>query len=203
MILDSNHVDALRELINIGVGQAAGVLNQMVHSHIVLQVPIIKVLSLSQLDEEMTDFAPGPLATVKLSFTGPFSGIAVLVFKPKSASRLVSLLTGEDVSSPDLGSLQAETLSEVGNIVLNGVMGSVVNVLKQRLEFSLTHYRKDTITNLLRHGDSDVSLTILLARASFTIERQEIKGNVIVLFDTGTFEKLLAAIDAVHPCTRP
>ena len=82
MNLTDNHVDALKELINIGVGRAAGVLNQMVRSHIILQVPAVKVLRIDQLAEELVEFGEGPLAVVSLDFQGAFSGVAELLFPP-------------------------------------------------------------------------------------------------------------------------
>lgn len=45
MALTDKQSDALKELINIGVGRGASALNMMLNSHIRLQVPFVKVLS--------------------------------------------------------------------------------------------------------------------------------------------------------------
>ncbi len=203
MNLTDNHVDALKELINIGVGRAAGVLNQMVRSHIILQVPAVKVLRAAQLAEELAEFGEEGLAVVSLDFQGAFSGVAELLFPLESASNLVARLTGEEVGSPDLDSVRAGTLSEVGNIILNGVMGSIVNVLKQRLEFGLTSYEERTIKDLLHLRGRDPSLKVLVARARFAVDQQDIDGDIIVLFETGAFDRLLEAIDAMHALAEP
>ncbi|MFP5259477.1 MAG: chemotaxis protein CheC, partial [Acidobacteriota bacterium] len=52
MSLSSLQLDILQELINIGVGRAAGMLNQMVNTHIQLQVPVLRVLTPKQLADQ-------------------------------------------------------------------------------------------------------------------------------------------------------
>src|SRR5512135_3103507 len=81
-------LDALRELINIGVGRAAKVLSEMVNARIILQVPFIKLLTPENLRREMGHLGEGLLAAVRLGFKGPFSGTAALVFPSDSASKL-------------------------------------------------------------------------------------------------------------------
>jgi chemotaxis protein CheC len=193
-------MDILKEMINIGVGRAAGILNEMTKFRVILQVPFIKVLSPSLLKKEIEEFDRNMIAAVRLGFKGPFSGCAALVFPPDSASKLVSVLTGEEPGTPDLDSVRVGTLSEVGNIVLNGVMGSIGNILKQHISYSLPTYIEDTIENLLT-VDSNInppSNTILLVRIRFTIQQLEIEGDIILFFEVGSFTALLSAIDAIR-----
>lgn len=195
MNLTASHIDALKELINIGVGKAAGVLSEMVNCHIRLQVPFIKILTPQALKSEMEELGRYRVAAVKLSFKGPFAGSAALVFPPDSASKLVSVLTGEEPGTPDLDSVRVGTLNEVGNIVINGVMGSISNVLKQHINYSLPNYIEDNIDNLLTSNESETNKTVLLARTRFTIEQLHIEGDIILIFEVGSFDVLLTAID--------
>ncbi|MCU0534511.1 MAG: hypothetical protein MUD14_11525 [Hydrococcus sp. Prado102] len=202
--LTEEQIDALQELINIGVGRAAGILNEMLDSRILLQIPLVKVLNLSQLQQELVEkFADGQLAAVQLGFTGSFSGTAELVFPTESASKLVALLTGEEPGTPDLDSVRIGTLSEIGNIVINGVMGSISNVLKQQMNYTLPFYAEDSIKNLLQLDDyrdretkPEVDRTVfILAQARFTIEQLELIGDIILIFETISFDVLIEAID--------
>jgi chemotaxis protein CheC len=91
------------------------------------------------------------------------------------------------------------TLSEVGNIVLNGVMGSIGNILKQHISYTIPTYIEDSIENLLTL-DSNINPppnTILLVRIRFMIQQLQIEGDIILLFEVGSFTALLAAIDAI------
>ncbi len=195
MNVTSEELDALQELINIGVGRAASLLNEMVDSHIRLKIPVVKVLTANDAYEELTKrFQNDTLAAVKLRFTGSFYGTASLIFPTDSASTLVAVLTGEEPGSADLDAVKIGTLSEIGNIVINGVMGSLSNVLKRHLNYTLPVYLEDTLENLLLSAyESDSK--ILLAQASFTIERFEIIGDIILIFLVGTFDALINAMN--------
>ncbi|MBD2725692.1 chemotaxis protein CheC [Nostoc sp. FACHB-892] len=195
MNVTAEELDALQELINIGVGRAASLLNEMVDSHIRLKIPVVKVLTANEAYQELTKrFQDDTLAAVKLRFAGSFYGTASLIFPTESASTLVAVLTGEKPGSADLDAVKIGTLSEIGNIVINGVMGSLSNVLKRHLNYTLPVYLEDTLENLLLSAyESDSK--ILLAQASFTIERLEIIGDIILIFLVGTFDALINAMN--------
>lgn len=195
MQLTDDQIDALQELVNIGVGRAASVLNEMVEARISLQIPFIKVLSPENLKPELeARFNEDYFAAVQLSFTGAFCGTAELVFPTDSASTLVAVLTGEEPGTADLDAVRIGTLSEVGNIVINGVMGSIGNVLKQRLDYAIPVYLEDSIENLLT-SDTTSEVAILLAQARFTVEQLQIIGDIILIFEVSSFDALLEAIN--------
>jgi chemotaxis protein CheC len=195
MNVTEEQLDALQELINIGVGRAASLLNEMVDSNIRLEVPFVKVLTAIDAYEELVKrFQDDNLAAVRLGFTGSFYGTAGLIFPTESASTLVAVLTGEEPGSADLDAVKIGTLSEIGNIVINGVMGSISNVLFQRMDYTLPIYLEDKIENLLLPTNESTS-KILIAKARFTIEKLEIIGDIILIFEVGTFDALINAIN--------
>ena len=106
MTLTDFQADALKELVNVGVGGTASMLNQMVDHHIRLYVPNIKVVSPSEVVSAFETLAAVRLAALQLGFRGDFSGSAALLFPTESASNLVALLTGEDLGTPDLDIFQ-------------------------------------------------------------------------------------------------
>ncbi|SRR5579883_6117 len=195
MNVTAEQMDALQELINIGVGRAASLLNEMVDSHIRLEIPFVKVLTALEAYQELAiRFHDDSLASVRLGFTGSFYGTAGLIFPTESASTLVAVLTGEEAGSTELDAVKIGTLSEIGNIVINGVMGSISNVLKQHMNYTLPVYLEDTIDNLLLSTHVNNS-KILLAQARFSIEQLEIIGDIILIFEVSTFDALINAIN--------
>jgi len=196
MKLSTRQLDALQELVNIGIGQAAGVLNDMIDSPIRLQIPYLQILSPIDVQEELELHLNGEqIAAVQLKFTGSFGGIAQLVFPTNSAAMLVTMLTGEEVGTHDLDSVKIGTLSEVGNIVINGVMGAISNVLQQRMNYSIPTYSEGTIASLLISGGLATDTVVLLAQTSFMIERLHIEGDIILIFNVNSFDTLLTAIN--------
>lgn len=57
---------------------------------------------------------------------------------------------------------------EIGNIVINSVMGSIGNVLRQHMNYALPVYLEDTVENFWKSNNLSKT-TILLAQARFTI----------------------------------
>ena len=197
MKLNADQIDAIQELVNIGVGRAASVLNEMLDAHIRLQVPYIKIGSLLDLQLELeSSLGEEQVAAVRQDFSGPFSGIAELVFPTDSASILAAMLTGEEPGTPDLDAVRIGTLSEVGNILINSVIGSIGNVLQQRLDYALPNYIEDTVENLLNSDDNNNDSMILLAQTQFTVEQLPIRGDIVLIFEVGSFDVLLNAIAA-------
>jgi chemotaxis protein CheC len=108
----------------------------------------------------------------------------------------VSLLTGEDRDSPDLDEVKIGTLTEVGNIVINGVLGSISNLLKQQMNYRLPIYFEDTIERLLSSNYSfDLNTIFLIAKTRFEIKQLEIMGEIILIFEMSSFGELLDCIN--------
>lgn len=200
MEIDADALDAIRELINIGVGRAAGMLNDMTGCTIRLRVPTVRILSLDEIPQAPEFKEGNAQSTVSLSFCGPLSGMSALAFPPDSAAALVMLLSGESAGSPELDAIRIETLKEVGNIVLNSVMGSIANVLSHHLKYTLPRYQEIEVLALARAvsprspGDH-----IILADTRFTIEDHEIEGNILLILEVGSLETMLDAVKGVCP----
>ncbi|MBR8836213.1 MAG: chemotaxis protein CheC [Stigonema ocellatum SAG 48.90 = DSM 106950] len=194
--LTKDQIDALQELINIGVGRAASLLNEMVESRIILSVPFVNVFNAVELKQELAKrFSEGSFAAVRLRFTGSFCGNANLIFPTESAATLVAILTGEQPGTPDLDAVKIGTLNEIGNIVINAVMGSISNLIKQHLNYYVPMYLEDCIENLLFKDNLNVEKIYMLAQASFAIENLEIIGEIILIFEMHSFDALIEAIN--------
>ena len=194
MDIDEEAIDAIRELINIGVGKAAGLLSEMTGCRIILKVPAIRITRITDLS---TEVGPGPqdnLATVALSFRGSMSGLTALVFPPDSAASLVMLLTGEKTGTAELDAIRVETLREVGNIIINAVMGSIANILEQHLTYALPTYQETTLSSLAGSRKKDSDDWVVLAETRFVIENMPIEGNLLLIFEVGSIDTLVAAL---------
>jgi len=193
MPLTPKVLDALTELINIGVGRSAAILNEMLDSHVILRVPRVSPLMAADLKARLADRGLAGGAAIKMPFHGALQGVAALLFPPGSAAKIVSLLTGEQVGSPEWDPLRVETLNEVGNIVLNGVIGSIANTMEASVDYSLPACVE---LNVDAVGDEglDIADTIIFAEAALMIQEHQIEGSVLLLFEFASFNTLLDLI---------
>jgi chemotaxis protein CheC len=196
--LTEDQYDILSELLNIGMGKAASQLNDMLERPVEIKVPNIKLLQASKLkDEEVKLQFDKLISSVSMDFGGFISGKTALVFPPESAQNLVEALTGEEPGTPEMDSVTVETLSEIGNIVINSVMGSLSNSIGQCLEYSPPSYMEDSFSRVAVSNINDSDQVVLLAEVAFSISNLEISGEVILTFGMGSLDKLTAIFDSM------
>lgn len=193
--LTDEQIDALREMINIGIGRAANLLNIMLQSHVQLHVPILEVLSAADISKKQEILERRVLSAVRIGFSGPFAGNASLIFPEPSAVRLVALLTEDEFSSEDFDEIRKGAITEVGNIVLNSVLGAVSNELKMRIQYTVPVYIQDSVEELVSKSIPNSTLTVIWVQAMFSVEKHDIVGDIILIFDVGSLEQLLDAIN--------
>jgi chemotaxis protein CheC len=197
MHLSPEHVDALQELFNIGIGRSAGSLNHMLGAPIRLYIPSIRAGNRIELINELCFKNESVVSSILLPFQGSFAGSACLFFPTNSAAALVAALTGEHNDQHHLNSLKDATLTEIGNIVLNGVMGSLSNVLQHQIFFLVPYYRESTLQEIIQATSSDSSEVVLWAQTRFTIEEHDISGNIMLMLGVPDIGILLNAIDTL------
>jgi len=191
--LSLDQEDVLSELMNIGVGRASATLNEMVGHHIRLQVPCVKLIRKENLHEYVAYDDDTSLSSVQMNFRGEFDGNAVLVFPQEAASILVSSLTDEPQNPSEMDALKSGTLTEIGNILINAVLGSIANFLDVGLQYSVPDYLECKVDHLCALGGQ--ASTILLAEASFTIDELKVQGDILLFFHVSSFESLLSYVD--------
>ncbi|MBP2133818.1 chemotaxis protein CheC [Methanomicrobium sp. W14] len=192
--ISEEDVDAIKEILNIGIGRSAQMLNNITKSHILLSIPQVKIYNAKTLQKGVDNYLDENSATVKLEFSGVFSGITAVAFPKDSATKLVMVITGEEAELPELDSIRIETLKEVGNIIINGVMGSISNFLSTHLDYTLPLYEEGSIIDMLKSGKKVYDEQIIMAVACFKIKDLDIEGNIFMILEIGSMKILLKDI---------
>ncbi|MCP4692749.1 MAG: hypothetical protein GY859_32205 [Desulfobacterales bacterium] len=183
-------LDVLKELINIGAGRAARTLNSILNSHIELNIPVVKCFlhyDRELIQEEINKWCYSDMAVVSMEMTGKLSGGAQLLFSKASARKLArSKLAGfGDLKVDD--AVVGEVLKEIGNILINTMLGSLGNELGVRINFMVPSFGMRNTTRIAR-VDNDVA--VILAIIRFTSRKLEITGNTLMTFKVDSFELL-------------
>jgi len=82
--------------------------------------------------------------------------------------------------------------------VINGVMGSIGNVLKRRIDYTLPAYVEDSVENLFTGEYMGGDHVVLLVRTRFMVRQLQIEGDITILFGMGSFDTLLSAIEGLR-----
>lgn len=196
MCITITQLDALQELVNIGVGHAASILNEILDAPIRLQVPQIKIVSPQELSRALEDQIGETLVSaMRLPFTGSLNGTALLIFPLESAAQLMAVVMREEIDLPDLDAVKRGILSEVGNILLNSIMGEISNALQQALRYAIPFYCEESAQNLLPGVEWKEETKILLAQTHLACELLQITGEIILVFTVHSFDVLLSSLD--------
>lgn len=191
LTLDELQLDALTELVNIGVSRAAASLRNMIGDQVLLSVPAVEVVDRNIASRMIRERENGQLVAVRQTFSGVFSGRAMLIFPEANSLALVRAVAGDALGQEDLQSLEQEALAETGNIVLYGCLATMANMLKRPLEMSLPEVIRGDGQLLFELGDSvSADGVVLFLYINFAVSGRDIRGYIAMLMDLPSLEAL-------------
>lgn len=189
--LDELERDALTELVNIGVSRAAASLRKMVNKEVLLSVPSVEIVTRKSASSLIGQRESESLIAVQQQFEGPFSGRALLIFPQSNGLSLVRSIIGDGMEDADLLEMEDEALAETGNVILNGCLGSMANMLQHSLKMSLPDVRRGDSALLFEAYDGGVEGSfVLFLYINFSVRERDIRGYIAMIMDLPSMEKL-------------
>jgi chemotaxis protein CheC len=193
--LDALEVDALTEVVNIGVSRAAASLGEMVGEQVFLSVPSVAITSPARAAELIGERETSVLVAVRQGFEGEFSGSALLIFPEKNSLELVRAVAGSHLSLEDILELEQEALAEIGNVILNGCMATIANLLQRRLTISLPQIVTGSPEELFHKSPSLLRDVVLFIHIDFNLKGRELSGYVAMVMDLPSLAALKTLVD--------
>lgn len=182
--LDELERDALTELVNIGVSNAASSLRKMVGAHVLLSVPAVEVLDRRAAASLISEREADLLVAVKQDFSGPITGHAMLIFPQGNSLDLVRAVAGEALSKAEAIELEPEALAETGNVILNGCLGTIANMLHRTILLSVPVVLRGDGAELFQVAAAgDGESVVLFLYINFIIKHRNIRGYIAMLLD--------------------
>ena len=184
MIISDKNMDAVKEIVHIGMQKANDVLSQMLDTEIELSVTCINV----DKGHRVNPIKKGDKAIVEMNFDGSFSGKAAIAFTKKNADSAIGIICGQDPSEIT-DEVYSDYFREFGNVVLSNLVGSIGNVFKRKLNCDVP-----TIASTLPETES-ANKTLLSAETIFSLDLHDIEGHFYLIFEVQTMNSFLDAID--------
>lgn len=194
--------DILQELMNIGFGQAAADLAQVIDLSIELSVPDIQLFKASELPVHIAKEVnkDKEFSLVEQYFLGKFKGIALLVFPAKAGKKLVSLFGLQDQCnsrSDRLELLEKEAMIEVGNILIGACVGKITELLNDVVIYSPPRVMiQDVRKSALPQNLFDPASMAISMKTVFHFEQQEISGQLFLIANQESITWLKSALHA-------
>jgi chemotaxis protein CheC len=197
-VLSDLELDALTELVNIGVSRAAGSLREMIDEQVLLSVPTVALVTRARAVEILREREPSKLVAVHQVFDGDIRGRALLIFPETKSLELVRALTGGELPLEDIIELEQEALAETGNIILNGCLGTIANMLHRNLKISLPEILRGASDDFFALPPSPASGDfVMFVYINFAVQTRDIRGYIAMLMDLpslATLKELLAEL---------
>jgi chemotaxis protein CheC len=184
-------LDALRELANIGSGNASTALSAMLGRSVDISVPSALVLPMPQAVEHVG--SPEDEATgIVLGVFGDFAASVLLLLTPSDADLMCGLLGVE--AGTEIG---VSALMEIGNIVGSSYINALAGMTGMEVEPTPPAAATDMLAAILesvlaeRAGASDLAL---LLDSNLVVEGEGCSISFLLVPDHGGVELLLSRL---------
>lgn len=193
MDISADRIEALKEVGNIGAGNAATSLSELMQIRIQMTVPKVWFVSLHELDKAIGDIEE-PKAALYLKVKGDAPGKAMFVLSEHSAGLICKTLLGQS-EIPNLfqDQMAQSVLKEVGNIMVSSFVTALASFSGTVLQISTPAFALDMIGALidavLLEGGV-VGDKVLIIDTKFS-GMGELEGKFLFIPDEGALDKLL------------
>ncbi|MDR3565999.1 MAG: chemotaxis protein CheC [Negativicutes bacterium] len=201
-MLTELHKDGLAEIVNIAVGQGANILSEMTGRKVELSVPFIELLSTQEMNTSVlsrTAVPNGHVISSSLKFGQGFKGKAFLLFPARQAKQLVALCLGEDepmgLSERDLLDTDFDVLKEIGNVILNCIVGGLGNFLACKLTYSLPEIEMLFVSPEGQRTLLQDQLHVLVLHTCFRLAATQIEGTILIALSMESIAQLSERLD--------
>jgi chemotaxis protein CheC len=190
-------MDVLREVGNIGAGNAATALSTLLNKPVEMAVPTVSLLPF----EEIANRVGGSEAIVVAIFLrvdGDAPGNMFFIITRDSARRLLQGLLAFDAAEEEVYSeMELSALCEIGNILAGSYLSSLGDLMGLYMSPSVPSIAVDMAGAILSHGllqFGTMGDDALLIDTTFLEGNQEAEGHFFLIPDPESFNKLFRAL---------
>ena len=197
MELSVSQKDALTELINIGYGRAAGALSELTGYRITLEVPKIAMHPIEEIGAILSKVIQGEVASVNQVFSGPLAGNALLLLDERAALLLSELLTDVRPSAGTFDASARETITEVGNILLNACLGVFGNLLQVQVSFAVPRLKVDGVQSVLHSitvAEEELRYALMI-HTRFQLRASNVTGYLVIILGITSLDRMLTELE--------
>ncbi len=195
--VDGIYYDVLKEIGNIGAGNAASALASMLSQKVDMKVPRVELLDFKELGEAMGG-EEQIMAGIYLRIEGDLQGSIMFLLEEKSAYALVGKLMGMQVT--ELDEMAQSALKEIGNIITGSYLNSLSTLTNLTISESVPDLAVDMAGAILSVPAIEFGMVgdkMLLIQTAFTDE-VELNGFFILVPDLPSYGKLLKALGVIQ-----
>ncbi len=191
--------DALVELANIGSGNAATALSQLLGKDIKLSVPSINLVPVTKIVEKAKK-TNEIVAAVYLRIFGEITARALIIFpKEKIFSMLDFVMKRKIGETKELGENEQSALKEIGNIIVSAYLNAIAKFIGLNSVPSVPALAIDMIEAIFETVSGEIAEMdeeALLIENDMIEETTKISTTLLIIPDKEAMIKIMEALDA-------
>lgn len=189
--------DVLREIGNIGAGNATTALSQLIDEKINMAVPMVKLLDFKELSD-IVGGAECLVVGILLTLEGKIEGSMMFMLEKESAHHLVNVLLKKDLDSfEDFSEMDLSALKEIGNIIAGAYLSSLATLTNLHIRASVPQMAIDMAGAILsvpaiefgKLGDK-----ALLIQSKFGEADNEVSGYFILIPTLDSYDTIMESL---------
>lgn len=189
------YFDVLKEIGNIGAGNATTALAQMLQCKVDMKVPQVCLLDFSEVGEFMGG-EEQIMAGVYLLVEGDITGSMMFLLQEKAAHSLVSKLMGMPEGEGEFSEMELSALKEIGNIIVASYLNSLSSLTNLTIFPSVPALSIDmagAILSVPAIEFGELGDKLLMIQTEFT-DDMTLDGFFILVPDLESYDKILSAL---------
>lgn len=194
--LDDSQYDVLKELGNIGAGNATTALACMLNEKIDMSVPKVTLVPFNRMSEVFGS-EETILAGILIGLEGDVSGMMMFLLHEESAHNLVNVIVGNPPDKKDpFSEIEMSALSEMGNIIAGSYLSAMSGITGLTITASIPYTAIDMAGALLSLPATEygkIGDKVLLIQTQFG-EHDFVNGYFIMVPELESYEKILNSL---------
>ena len=196
--LNNMRYDILREVGNIGAGNATTALSQLINSKIDMTVPKVELLDFSAL-ADVVGSAEKLVVGILLNITGDVNGMMMFMVDNEAAHHMVNRLVGKE----DSGNMEAfddmelSALKEIGNIIAGAYLSALSSLTSLKIIESVPYMAIDmagAILSVPAIAFGALGDKALLIESEFNQTEYSVNGFFILIPTEESYGSILSSL---------
>jgi chemotaxis protein CheC len=182
----------LQDIVKTAIGTAVARTSEMINCEMQFEPPSFHALSPLILPEKlMQDLGEKLVAVAQLDFSGNMTGAAHMLFSQEAADAIVFSLCGAEVEGDELNQMKTDIMGEIGNVALNGIVGTFSNTLKYKLSYVIPSYIEGSTEEIFKLMNLSLKSTVILFMSHFKMLYLHVEGDFVLFFQARILLDLL------------
>lgn len=194
--MNSLYLDVLKEIGNIGSGNAATSLSKMINKSVNMEVPNIEVVETEKV-VELFDDEEEITVGVYINFNGSINGTILTLLDKESADNLVQILFGNKPEGDIYSEIESSVIQELGNIMSSGYVNSISLLTSLDINISVPSVNIDMVSSILSVPAIEYGLEsdkLILIENRLIIDEEKIKCFFFFMPDLTSFDTLFKSL---------